>query len=265
MKWINTFLLVCCIHSFFAQQDSTAKKRWFSLDFFVPDVAYSFQRIKQTDFPNQIKPLRLENKLHLIDFEILKVRASFFDQLSFGVQIIYTTTSKEKNAQENYENSMPDKHLTNWKTEKMSNFTPRIFIGYRYPYKETKQKTYTIGCSIYLNFDHFNYGTYSYDAKNVTDNHFYHYKFQTNTLKSKSVSFEIDHSTKYQRPKYSSIPPKTKLRLGIRAGFTSRNQTIQFIETFESLGNTTTNKLAPSRFKSWSLHLGLYLSLETSK
>ncbi len=262
---MNTILLVCCMNSLTAQQDSTEKKRWFSFDFFVPDVAYSFQRIKQTDFPNQIKPLRLENKLHLIDFEIVKARVSFFDQFSFGAQILYTTSSKEKNAQEKYESSVSDKHLTNWKSGKMSNFTPRIFIGYRYPYNETKQRTHAIGCTIYLNFDHFNYGSYSYDAKNVSDNHFYHYNFQTTTSKSKSVTFEIDHSTKYHHTKFSEANPKTKLRLGVRAGFTSRSQSIQFIETFQSLSNTITNNWTPFRFKTWSLHLGLYLSLETSR
>lgn len=265
MKWINTLLFVCCIHSLIAQQDNTEEKRWFSFDFFVPDVAYSFQRIRQANFPDQSGPLRLENKLHLIDFEIVKARVSFFDQFSFGVQIMYSTVSKKKNAQAEYENSMPEKHLTNWKTEKMYHFTPQIFVGYRYSYKQTEQKTHAIGCTVYLNFDRFNYGNYSYDVKNVNDNHFYHYNFQTTTSKSKSVTFEIDHSTKYHHTKFSEANPNTKLRPGIRAGFTLGSQGIQFTETFQSLDNTTTNNLTPLHFKTWSFHLGLYLSLETSR
>lgn len=265
MKWAGTLLLVCCISSLMAQPDSTLKKRWGSFEIFVPDIAYSFQRIKQTTFPDQIQPLRLENKLHLIDFEILKMRLVLFDQLSFGAQVLYCSGSKKKNAQTEYESSIPDKHLTNWSIEKMYNLMPRFFIGYRYPYSKTEKKTRFVGCNIYLNFDRFNDGSYSYDAKNVNDNHFYHYQFQTNTSNQKSVTFEIDHSTRYHQTKFTKLNPNSRLLLGIRAGFTPRSQTIQFIETFQSLGNTNTNNLPPVRFKSWSFHLGLYLSIETTR
>lgn len=265
MKWINTLLFVCCSYLLTAQQDSSSKGGWFSLDVFVPDAAYTFQRIKQANFPSQVAPLYLEDKLNLIDIEFPKVRISFFDQISLGAQLLFTTSPKKKNVQEEYENSIPDKHLSNWNVQRMINFCPRIFIGYRYPYKKTNQKTRSVGLTMYLNFDQFNYGSYSYDAKNVNDNQFYHYNLQTKTAKSQSVTFEIDHSTKYHRTKFTTMNPGSKIRLGIRAGFTPRSQTVQFIETFRSLSNTTTNDLAPLRFRSWSLHLGLYLSFETSR
>ena len=250
------FLLICTFS--FGQKDNLQKKnRVLSFGVFIPSVGFVHQRISHPAFPSQTSPLRLGSKLNLADYEILKARLILWDQISLGARLVLNSRKNPKNGLQNLENDHYDLHISNWSQKKLSHLFPGFFIGYRYPYNKTETKTHFIGCNIYLNFDNFNYGKYSYDAKNVSDNHFYHYDFTTKVKNSKSFTFELDHSTRF-----TFTNSKVKALLGIRAGFTPRNQSIQFTESFRDPDNNTVETQSSVKFKSWSLHLGIYFSVE---
>lgn len=250
------FLLICTFS--FGQKDSLQKKtRVLSLGFFFPNPGYSYQRIGHPSFPSQSSLLRLSPNLNLIDYEILKGQLILWDQISIGARLMGNSRKNPKDGFEKLENNHNDLHITNWSQQNLTHLLPGFFIGYRYPYKITETKTRFIGCNIYLNFDNFDYGNYSYDAKNVSDNHFYHYNFNSEVKNSKSLTFELNHSTRF-----TFTNRNVKALLGIRAGFTPRNQTIQFTESFRDADNHTIQTQSSVNFKSWSLHLGIYFSVE---
>lgn len=252
------FILLFLMISFLAktQEENTFVEPKVSLGLYIPMVGYAAQHHHNT-FNNEIKPLHFETKFQMVDYQILKARLILKDQFLIGGELLYNSQPNKKAGLTLIKYDHPQQHITDWSQKKFTAFTPRLFIGYRYTMDNIPNKKLFLGLNCYLNFDHLKYGSYSYTAKNVSNNDFYFYELNTTSNKKQSFTVELELAKQFTRNKDA-----TTFLGGIRLGITPRNQTVVFnsiTTNFEETPQSTSNSI---NFKTWTFHLGLVLSPE---
>ena len=258
---------ICLILSFFScgfvfsQLEGYDMHTWpFKVCITVPTVSYGVQRSNMTELQNASNPYLFKNRTRMANYDLLKGAFLFDNHYLIGAQIGFTSRGKIPKLKSFIEDSNPNYHILNY-NEMSYNFTiPRFFAGYQYTFKKQNKDPHVIGFNFYLNFDFYDYGLYSYDAKNVSNNTFYSYLLTAQVKKSNSFTFEIEKHRLYKL--------KDSLKgwnIGLKLGITPRNQEITVTELkrdelndFETVTSTTFD------LKSWTFYIGLQFSFVTT-
>ena len=223
----------------------------------IPDVTYSVQVGHSAQIQGITNPYMFKDKMRFATFEILNPYIILYEQFKFGARISSQTGSKRKGMYGYLQQEKPYHHLVNFTQERSNFFVPSLFVGYEFNFGNRENLKHGLGLNLYLNFDHFDYGNYAYEAKSTSNNSFYTYYFNAENIKSKSLTFEV---VKFRHFKKAGSTEEVKF--GFKMGVTPRNQSISFLETVTDVMNdqiTVTHKQADFRF--WTYHMGIIVSL----
>ena len=253
------FCLIC--GNLFSQIDGYETRTWpFKLCVTSPNVLYGMQYADMQNLKVASNPNMFRNRMRMPMYEIIKIAAILDDHYVLGTQLGFSSRKKSPELESFIEMQNPSYHILNFKEQAHNFFVPRFFAGYRYTFNNSDEYPHIIGLMFYLNFDNYSYGSFSYEAKNVSDNSFHTYSLVTEVPMTKSLTIELE---KYR---YYQLKDSLKgLNIGVKFGVTPRNQEITLIESRRK-GMETDQTITSSTFplKSWTFYFGFQFSLVTT-
>jgi len=256
------FFLFCLTCGFsFSQLEGFDTRHWpFKLCISTPNVIYNVQHADMLVLKNATNTHLFQNRMRMAHYELFSGACVFRDHYLLGVQTGYSSRKTVPNLQTDIETQNPNFHLLNYREQAHNFFTNRLFAGYQYTFNKKQKYPHVLGLFLYLNFDNYTYGTYSYDAKNVSNNEFFSYSLTTSVKNSKSLTIEL------QKHRYYQLKDSLKgVNIGVKFGVTPRNQEITITE-IKREGTSATQTINANTFdlKSWSVYFGVQFSFVTT-